>query len=77
MFALAFAILHFKQGRYQDALEPLRNLLNVEPTNVFANHALGMVCIGLGNREAAMQQYHILKNLNQDAANDLLQRINN
>ena len=63
---------YLKLGRAQDAIEPLRKVIQLEPTHVYANHALGLVYVELGNKTGAMQQYYVLKQLNPNAAADLL-----
>ena len=46
-----------------------------EPTHVYAIHGLGMAYVTTGDKNASMQQYHILKDLNADMAADLLRSI--
>ena len=50
-----------KLGRPQDAIEPLRKLVAVEPRNGMGNHALGLAYALAGEKTGAMQQYHILQ----------------
>jgi|GEM_PF-6347140 len=47
-------------------------MLQVEPRNGFANHALGLAYVRTGNTTGAMQQYHILQNIDPNLAADLL-----
>ena len=47
----------------------------MEPTQAYAYHALGQAYVQVGNKTGAMQQYHILQNLNPDLAADLLSKI--
>ena len=49
--------------------------MQAEPTHVYALHALGMAYVTTGDRPSAMQQYHILKDLNADVAAHLLRAI--
>ena len=66
------ALVYIKQGRAQDAIEPLRKMVQLEPTSVFGQHALGMAYVQIGEKDGAMQQYNILKDLNPRLAADLL-----
>lgn len=54
-------------------MESFRKVLPNEPTNVYANRALGIVVTG--DKNSAMQQSYILKNFNADLAADLLKAI--
>lgn len=68
-------MIDFKQGTYTDATESLCKVLQSEPTNVYANHALGLIYVMTGDMTAAMQQYYVLKDLNADVAADLMRAI--
>ena len=63
---------YFKKGQYEDAIEPLQKLLQIEPRHGFGNHALGLAYLRTGNKAAAMQQYHILQNIDSNLAANLL-----
>ena len=71
----SLASLYLYQDRPQEAIDLLRRLLEVEPRNVFANHALGLAYLNTGNKTGAMQQYYILQNLNPNVAAQLLNQI--
>jgi Flp pilus assembly protein TadD len=64
-----------KQGKAEEAIEPLRRLLEVEPKHIYGNHALGLAYVILGNKTGAMQQYYVLQTLNPRLAADLLKGI--
>ena len=66
------ASVYIKKGQYEEAIEPLQKMLQVEPRNGFANHALGLAYVRTGNTTGAMQQYHILQNIDPNLAADLL-----
>ena len=69
------ASIHLKQGRPQEAIDLLRKVIEIEPTQAFAYHALGLAYVQVGNKTGAMQQYYILQNLNPNLAADLLSKI--
>lgn len=73
LYGLGYVLM--KQGKNEEAIEPLRKLLEVEPKNEFGNHALGFAYALTGNKTGARQQYHILQNLNARLAADLLRAI--
>lgn len=59
----------------RNAIDPLRKLLEAEPTHEHGNFTLGQVYAQLGDTTGAMQQYYILQNLNPRLAAKLLQQI--
>lgn len=69
------AHVYMKQGRFDDAIPPLQKLLQIEPKHAFANHGLGRAYALTNNRVGAMQQYHILKDIDPRLAADLLAEI--
>ena len=69
------AVLDSKQDRPQEAIELLRKVVELEPRNVFAQHALGVLYVRTGEKTGAMQQYYILQTLNPNLAADLLKMI--
>ena len=68
-------LIYFRRGNYAGTIESMRKVLQSEPTHVYALHGLGMAYATTGDKTAAMQQYHILKDLNADIAADLLRAI--
>jgi tetratricopeptide (TPR) repeat protein len=67
--------VYMKQGRPQEAIEPLRKLLAIEPNHIFGNHSLGLAYAQTGDKTGAMQQYYVLQNLNPRLAANLLEAI--
>ncbi|HVG21152.1 MAG TPA: TonB family protein [Blastocatellia bacterium] len=62
-------------SRYEDAVEPLKQILKDDPANFYTHFELGSVYAALGNRELAMQEYEALKPINNDLAERLLKVI--
>ena len=65
-------------GRYKDAASSLKQALTLNPNLPEAPLArlfLGLAYIELGDKDSAMQQYEILKTLDNDFANQLLNEI--
>jgi tetratricopeptide (TPR) repeat protein len=71
----SLALIDAKQDRPQEAIELLRKVVQIEPRNVFAQHALGVLYVRTGEKNGAMQQYYILQTLNPKLAADLLKSI--
>lgn len=69
------ALIDAKQDRPQEAIDLLRKVVQLEPRNVFAQHALGVLYVRTGEKNGAMQQYDILQTLNPKLAADLLKTI--
>jgi Flp pilus assembly protein TadD len=64
-----------KKDRLPEAGELLRKVVEIEPRNVFGQHALGAFYVRTANKTGAMQQYYILQNLDSKLAADLLRLI--
>jgi Flp pilus assembly protein TadD len=64
--------VYSKQDRIPEAGELLRKVVELEPRNVFGQHALGAFYVRTGDKTGAMQQYYILKDLDPKLATDLL-----
>ena len=73
LYQLGYVLI--EMGRPQDAIDPLRKLLAVEPRNAMGIHALGLAYASTGDKTGAMQQYYILQNVNPRLAADLLKSI--
>jgi tetratricopeptide (TPR) repeat protein len=48
-------------GRHQEALDEFKRVVELEPRHVDANLKVGLEYLSLGNKQAAIQQYYILK----------------
>ena len=58
-------------GRNQDAVAAYQQVIRLKPTEARAHLALAAVYLMLGDRESALEEYTILKTLDQNLANDL------
>lgn len=67
--------IYYTRGDYAESITVLRKALEINPTDPFVVHALAFAYLGAGDRDAARQQYNILKDLDPRAAADLLQAI--
>ena len=63
-------------GKYQEAIEPLKQATRLIPNYVDAQFMLGCVYVAIKDRDSALEQYRILKRLNSELANELLKVIN-
>jgi len=62
-------------GKYEEAIEACKQALSINPDFAEAHFNLGMAYINLNNRDSALEQYKILKNLDTEMANDLFNEI--
>jgi hypothetical protein len=62
-------------GRYLDALEAYKKAIQIKPDFVFAHFFLGLVYLEVRDRNHALEEYTILKGLNRNYADDLLNMI--
>ena len=58
-------------GRHDDAVEAFRQAIRFKPDFGKAYFNLGKTLLGQGNRDAAIEQYVVLQNLDQDWAEKL------
>lgn len=54
---LLLALVHEREGRGRDARRELERLLEVDPTNILANHILGSLYFHQGTLELAIEKY--------------------
>lgn len=59
-------------GRHREAIEAYKKAINLKPKWIKAHYNLGINYLLFGNREAALNQYGILENLDFVLANQLL-----
>ena len=69
------ASVYMKKGEAQNAIEPLRKMLEVEPRNTFGIYALGLAYAQTGERTGALEQYYLLQSLNPQLAATLMRSI--
>ena len=62
-------------GRYQEAVESYKQAVRIKPDDAAAHYSLGGTYVMVGDKNAALNEYKILKDLNQDMANDLFDLI--
>jgi len=66
---------YMKLGRRQDAVVEFKRAIALEPTLVVARFNLGVLDVSLKNKDAALEQYAVLKTLDTEVANRLLNMI--
>jgi len=62
-------------GRYLDAFDAYKKAIQIQPDFVLAHFFLGLIYLETGDRNRALAEYNILKDLDQNYANDLLKMI--
>jgi tetratricopeptide (TPR) repeat protein len=62
--------------RYKESIDAFKKAIRLNPQLADAYYGLGLVYLLLGDKDYALEQYKILKNLNTDLANTLLDFIN-
>ncbi len=66
-----------KLGAYPESIEVWNELLKIDSENSEARFQIGLAQVITGNRPEALQQYHILKTLNVNLADELKAVLNN
>lgn len=62
-------------GRYPDAFDAYKKAIQIKPDFVLAHFFLGLIFLEARDRSHALEEYKILKGLDQNYANDLLNMI--
>jgi Flp pilus assembly protein TadD len=68
----ALGIVYVKLGMYREAIEPFRQATRIQPDVAGAYYNLGMAYLALHDKNSALREYGILKNLDPQKANQLL-----
>jgi tetratricopeptide (TPR) repeat protein len=63
-------------GRHADAIDSYQHALKIQPNDVIAHVGLGFSEFKQGNKDAAIRQYRILRDLDPKCAERLLREIN-
>lgn len=72
---LGLGVAYAKLGRYTEAIEPYKQAIRIKPDYAEAHLSLGAVYLILGDMGSALNEYKILKDLNNDLANELFNLI--
>jgi tetratricopeptide (TPR) repeat protein len=78
-FAQAYynlGIIYDKLGRWQDSIEAYKKAIKVRPGYTDAHNNLGNAYLMINDKDSALEEYKILKSLNAEKANELLNLIN-
>ena len=63
-------------GMYKEAVDAFKQAIRVNSKSAEAHYNLGFAYLLLNDKNSAVNEYEILKNLNSDLANKLLEKIN-
>ena len=72
---LCLGMTYGKLGRYAEAIEALKQAIYIKPDYAEAHYYLGIIYLLVGDNGSALNEYKILKTLNQDLANQLFNKI--
>ena len=62
-------------GHYQNAMESFKQAIKIKPDDIGGHFNLGLAYLGAGDKESALEEYEILKTMDADKANELLELI--
>jgi Flp pilus assembly protein TadD len=66
-----------QSGKYQEAIESFKEAIRIKPDNAVAHYNLGLTYVRLKDRNSALSEYGILKNLDPERAKKLFDLISN
>ena len=72
--SLGYAYLNL--GKFQEAIESCKQAISIDPDFVYAHSNLGLAYHYSNDRNSALEQYKILKELDTELANELFDEIN-
>ena len=78
-YAMAYnnlGVVYGKLGRLPEAIEAFKQAIKLKPDYVDACNNLGVAYLAIGDKNSALVEYNILKSLNSEMANNLLNKIN-
>jgi Tfp pilus assembly protein PilF len=65
------ALVYLQLGRYQDATSTLKEVVRFNPANALAHYHLALIYCTIGDPEAAVEEYAVLKTLDQRLAEQI------
>jgi len=75
MHTAVWGLAYGKLRRYEEAIEACKQAIRIEPDDVDTHYNLGLTYLILGDNGSALDEYKILKDLDQDSANKLFNLI--
>jgi tetratricopeptide (TPR) repeat protein len=67
---------YYALGRYTEAIDAFKQSIKIKPDDAEAYNNLGVAYLAIGDKNSALAEYNILKSLNAEMANNLLNQIN-
>ena len=72
---LKLGIGYYDIGKYKEAIKALKHSIQIKSDNARAHYHLGLAYLVDGNKDAAIAQYEILKDLDENFARKLFTSI--
>ncbi len=66
---------YFDMKKYKDSITALKKSIDIEPNNPRAYYQLGRAYLAIGDKESSLEQYNILKKLDENYAKILFEEI--
>ena len=74
-YALGYA--YYQKRKYKQAIDAFENTVRLKPNNAFAFRKLGSAYLKVGKKDKAREQYQVLKQLDNQLAEELFREISN
>ena len=74
-YALGYA--YYQKRKYKQAIDAFENTVRLKPNNAFAFRKLGSAYVKVGKKDKAREQYQVLKQLDNQLAEELFREISN
>jgi tetratricopeptide (TPR) repeat protein len=67
--------MYAKLGRHKEAIKACKQAISLKPDDATAHYALGTAYLIMGDSGNALEEYKILKELDEETANELFDQI--
>jgi tetratricopeptide (TPR) repeat protein len=68
-------LAYFQSGLYREAIQANKQAIQINPDDAETHLALGVIYILLNDKDSALKEYEILKDLDPQMANELIEKI--
>lgn len=68
--------IYGRLGNHSESIKALEQAIHIKPDDINAHYNLGIVYLAFGDKASALKEYKILKDLDQESATKIYNKIN-